>query len=104
MASVAWITPITPGSTPRTPASLQLEMGPVQDVAVQEPDGADAGGSRVDRGRGAEAARPDQEHLGAQELALPFLADLVEEKVAAVALDLLRGQRAVLDDRQAGLG
>src|SRR5262249_51671094 len=54
------------------------------------------------RGR-SEPARPDEEDLRAQQLALSLLADLREEEVPAVALDLIGRQGHVLDDGQSRL-
>src|SRR5258708_1769264 len=81
--SVACTTPMMPGSTPRTPASLQLRTRP--------------GGGR------AESRRADQQHLGAEELALALLAHLVQQEVPAVALDLLGLERPVFHHREARL-
>src|SRR5262249_60638733 len=66
--------------------------------------GAPARRGQTDRGGRAEAAGADQQDLRAQQLALALLADLGQEEVAAVALDLLGAERLVLDHRQPGLG
>src|SRR5581483_291418 len=48
---------------------------------------------QVQTGRGAEAARADQQHARAQELELTLDADLGDEQVTAVAGALLRAER-----------
>ena len=68
---------------------LPLEIRDVDGVAVHQPERADAGRRQVERGRRAEPAGADQEHLGAQQPALALVADLIQEEVAAVALDLV---------------
>src|SRR5438309_90681 len=79
---------------------LPLEVCDVHDVAVHEAEGADAGRGEVERRRRAEPARADQQDLAPQEPALSLVADLRQQEVAAVALDLVRRQRHVLHDRQ----
>ncbi len=58
------------------------------------PSVPDAGGGEVERGRRAEPARAEQQHLGVEQLLLALGADLGEEQVARVAVALLGGQRA----------
>ena len=55
---------------------------------------ADAGGGEIHRGRRAEPARADAQHLRGFQLALTLDADLRHDQVAAVALDLVAGQLA----------
>jgi hypothetical protein len=55
------------------------------------PDRPDTRRREVQRGRRTEAARADEEGLGAQQLGLAGRADLGDEQVAAVALLLLGG-------------
>ncbi len=71
---------------------LALQVGLVDDVEVDEADGADAGCGEVEGHRRAEAAGADAEHLGGLELLLAFHADLGEDEVAGVAGDLLVGE------------
>ena len=73
---------------------LALEVRDVDDVGVDDPEGADARCGQVDRGRRAEPARADQEHLRVEQPELALLADLRDEHVAAVALELLGVQGA----------
>ena len=63
---------------------LPLEVRLVDDVGVDDPDAADPGRGQVERGRRAESAGADQQHLRVEELELPFLADLRDEEVTAV--------------------
>src|SRR5262245_2040395 len=73
---------------------LALQVCLVDDVRVDDAEGADACGGEVERGGRAEPARPDQEDPGLQQLQLAFLADLGDQQVAAVACPLLRGEPA----------
>ena len=66
---------------------LALEVGAVDDVEVDDAEGADAGGGEVDEHGRAEPARADGEHFAVDQLALPEGADLVHDQVAGVALD-----------------
>jgi hypothetical protein len=72
---------------------LALEVGEIDDVVVDDPERADAGRRQVERGRRAEPARAEQQHLRLEQLLLPALADLGDEQVARVALALLRAER-----------
>ena len=68
---------------------LALEVRDVDHVVVDDAERADAGRREVQRGRRAEPAGAEQEHLGVEQLLLALLADLGQEEVAAVALALL---------------
>ena len=68
---------------------LALQVADVDDVEVDETDGPDAGGGKVQRCRASEPAGPDQQRLRFQQLLLPGGSDLGDEQVAAVALLLL---------------
>ena len=68
---------------------LALQVGQIDDVEVDDADGADAGGGEVERHRRAEAAGADAQHPRRLQLALPFEADLGEDQVPAVALVFL---------------
>src|SRR5436305_1782940 len=89
IASVAWIRPTTPGSTPSTPASLHDGAMP-----------AGGGGEVQARGR-AQAARTDEQHLRLEQLLLPLLAHVVEHQVARVTRLLLAGHDEGLVEREA---
>ena len=67
---------------------LPLEVRLVDDVRVHDPERADARGGEVERGRGAEAARADQQHARVEQPQLALLADLGDQQVAAVAIAL----------------
>ena len=68
---------------------LALQVGGVDDVVVDHADRADPGGGEVERGRRAEAAGADQQHLRVQHLQLALDADLGQQRVARVADPLL---------------
>ena len=57
---------------------LALQVGEVDDVVVDDAERADAGGGEVERGRRAEAAGAEQQHLGVEQLLLALGADLGE--------------------------
>src|SRR5207237_3470097 len=78
---------------------LPLEVRDVYDVAVHEAEGAHAGRGEVERRRRAEPARADQQDFAAQKPALSLVADLRQEEVAAVALDLVQWYRLCLTSR-----
>ena len=80
---------------------LALQVRRVDDVHVDDAERPDAGGREVQRGRGAEAARAEQEHLALEELLLAGLADLGQEDVAAVAVALLGVEDGGRDPRPA---
>ena len=73
---------------------LALQVGGVDDVVVDEADRADPGGGEVERGRRAEPAGAEQQHLRVQQLQLAVDADLGEQGVARVAVALLGGHAA----------
>ena len=68
---------------------LALEVGEVDDVVVDDAERADAGGGEVERGRRAEAAGAEQQHLRVEQLLLALGADLGDQQVARVAVALL---------------
>ena len=71
---------------------LALQIRFVDDVEVDEAEGAYPGGGEVEGEGGAEASGADGEDPGGLELLLAFHADLGEEEVAGVAGDLFVGQ------------
>ncbi len=79
---------------------LALQVGGVDDVVVDEADRADPGGGEVERGRRAEPAGAEQQHLGVEQLQLAVDPDLGQQRVARVAVALLGGHAAGGDDRQ----
>ena len=80
---------------------LALQVGGVDHVVVDQADRADARGGEVERGRRAEPAGAEQQHLRVQQLDLAVDADLGEQGVARVALALLGGHAGGGDDREA---
>ena len=73
---------------------LALEVGKVDHVVVDDPERADAGGGEVQRGRRAEPAGAEQQHLGVEQLLLALDPDLGQQQMARVAVALLGGQGA----------
>jgi hypothetical protein len=82
---------------------LALEVRDVDDVVVDDAEGADAGRREVQRGRRPEPAGAEQEHAGVEELLLAGLADLGQQEVARVAGALLGRVRAGHLDRVAAV-
>ena len=72
---------------------LALEVRLVDDVHVDDAERADAGGREVERGRRAEPAGAEQQHLGVEQLLLALVADLGQEQVALVPVALLGRER-----------
>ena len=68
---------------------LALQVGDVDHVVVDDAERADARRGEVERGRRAEPAGAEQQHLGVEQLLLALGADLGQQQVAAVALALL---------------
>ena len=80
---------------------LALQVGEVDAVAVADGDAAHAARGEVEQRRGAEAARADHERVGGEEALLRFLAELVQQQVAAVAQALAgRPRRATAAPRR----
>ena len=73
---------------------LALEVGDVDHVVVDDAELADAGGRQVERGRRAEPAGAEQQHLRVEQLELALDADLRQQHVARVAAALLGRERA----------
>ena len=73
---------------------LALQVGQVDLVVVDDPQRPHARRSQIQRGRAAQAAGPEQQHLGVEQLLLALGADLGQQQVARVALALLGAQRA----------
>ena len=61
---------------------LALQVGQVDHVVVDDPERADARCREVERGRRAQAAGAEQQHLGVEQLLLALDADLVEQQMA----------------------
>ena len=76
---------------------LPLEVGKVDGVEVDDPDGADARKRQVDRYRRPQSTGADNQHLRVQELALSSAAHLGHDDMTAIPLDLVRGQGLGLD-------
>lgn len=83
---------LRPAHTGIVVKDLPLQVGTVDDVGVDEPDGADAGCREVVGAGRAQAAGAEHEDTCAEELSLTFLADLGDDHVAAVT-GLLLGRK-----------
>ncbi len=68
---------------------LALQVGQVDPVVVDDPDGSDPGGGEIEQHRRAEPAGADDQHARLQQPRLAFLADLVEDQMPGIALKLL---------------
>src|SRR5215207_6422979 len=69
--------------------NLPLEIREIHDIAINEPDRAHAGGSEIQRGRGAQPSGADEKNLRLGDLLLSFAADLRQENMPAVPVYLL---------------
>src|SRR5712671_6619403 len=81
---------------------LPLEVRQIDDVEVDDPDRADAGGRQIESRRAAETAGADEQRLRAEKTRLARRTDLRDEQVAAVALLLLGAKDDGRLPRQAG--
>ena len=79
---------------------LALQIGSVDDVVVDQAEGADPGRGQIERRRRPEASGPQQEDLGVQKLQLAVDPDLGQQGVARVAVALLGGHATGRDHRQ----
>jgi hypothetical protein len=71
---------------------LALEVGVVDHVVIDDPEGAHPGSRQVQRGRRTQAPSADQQHPRLKQLPLPSLPDLRDQQVSAVATPLFRRQ------------
>ena len=76
---------------------LALEVRLVDDVVVDDAERAHAGRGQVQRGRRAEPAGAEQQHLRVEQLELALDPDLGEQGVARVAHPLVAGQAGGVD-------
>ena len=75
---------------------LALQVREVDDVKVDEANRADARGCEIHRRRRTEAARTDDEDLAVKDFFLSLAADLLQEDMARITLNLLICQRTHL--------
>ena len=68
---------------------LALQVGQLDPVVVDEADMADAGGGEIEQEWAAEAAGADHQHPRRAQLRLADAADLAEQDVPGVAVDLM---------------
>ena len=71
---------------------LALQVREIDAVEIDDAQGADTGGGEVHQHRRAEAPRADHQHLGVDQPRLPDAADLGQDDVARVALQLGFGE------------
>ena len=80
--------------------NLPLKIRRRDDIDIRQPDRPHPRRREVQRDRAAEPARADAQDLGVEELRLPRLTHLGQEKVAAVADLLLGRELSLLGDRE----
>src|SRR5690606_32787293 len=68
---------------------LALKVRKLDDVVIDNAQCPDPGRREIEQQRRAEPARPDHQHPARQQLLLSLLADLVEDDVPGVAVELL---------------
>ena len=68
---------------------LPLQVGEIDDIAIDETNGADTGGSKIESGRRAEPPGADEQDLRLAQLQLALAADIAEDNLPAVSLNLL---------------
>ena len=73
--------------------NLALQVGLVHHVHVDDAEGADSGGSQIQRGGRAKPACAKHEHLGVEQLELTSLAHLGQQQVPLVPIALLGAER-----------
>ena len=71
---------------------LALQVGKVDVIVVDDAERADAGGGEIEQRRRAQAAGADHQHARGPQFRLPLLADLVQDQVAGVAVELGFGE------------
>jgi hypothetical protein len=72
-----------------TVKDLSLEIGRIDDVRIDNADGADTGRCEVEGGGGTKSAGTDAEDLSGSELFLPLEAHFGKSQVAGVALEFI---------------
>jgi hypothetical protein len=73
---------------------LALQVGEIDAVAVADGDAPDAARCEIEKGRGAEPARAEDERVRREEALLRLLAELVQQQMPAIskALAIVHGQ------------
>src|SRR5262245_10282289 len=72
--------------------NLSLQVGKVDDVPVNQANRADTGCRQIEPRWRAKSSGSDQKYFGLAQLELAFSADVLQDDMAAVSLDLLFGQ------------
>jgi hypothetical protein len=70
---------------------LPVQVGERYGVVVRDPEHADSSAGQILQGRGAKAARADNQRAGALQLVLPGSAHAAQHNLARVALDFFAG-------------
>ncbi len=74
---------------------LALQVREVDGVVVDHAQRADPGGGQIEQQRRAEPAGADHQHSGIEQFGLPLLADLRQDQVAGIAVDLCVGEVSI---------
>ena len=69
---------------------LALQVGEIEQIVVNQADGADPGRGQIEQQRAAEPAGADDQHPGLTQFGLSDAADLGEQDMAGIAPDLVR--------------
>ena len=71
---------------------LPLQVREIDDIAIDQTDGADAGRSQIESGRRAEPPGADEQDFRLGQLHLALAADVAQNNLPAVSLNLLFGK------------
>jgi hypothetical protein len=71
---------------------LPLQVREIDDIAIDQTDGADTGGSEIESGRRAEPPGTDEQDLRLVQLHLALATYVAENNLTAVSLNLLLGE------------
>jgi hypothetical protein len=71
---------------------LPLQVGDVDDVEIDEAERADSRRREIERGRRPQPARADEQHTRRLDPLLAVEADVRQDEVAAIAVELFAGE------------
>src|SRR5574337_35767 len=74
--------------------NLALQVAQVNNISVDDAEATDTGSGQVQRRRGAQTTRPDEQCRTVQQLPLPLPAHLRKDDMATVTADLLFVKRS----------
>ena len=89
---------LAPADAVRAMRHLTLQVGQLDDVVIDQAERADAGGGEIQRQRTAKPAGADHQHTRLAQTRLAGAADLGEQDVARVALDLVFAELHAAED------